>query len=302
MGKLRDLAAAATIGIAATTKQKDAESNFEGRLESYKLRVNQFDRTVSQACARFEELDQTWNEAKDAVIGSGALTVDPQGNLSWGWFSPSDLPDDPSVATDATKTVSGSLPGIVFFIGAPAITWSLVGIFGTAGTGVAISSLSGAAFTTATAAWLGRLGIAGITGLGVRAAPAVLGGIGLVVSMPIQIAVGAKVAGNRERKTIGQIEANSRVMHIRSRIISEKNPNFEDLGRDARETNSQLLRAVAEFQVKLNIHGIDSPEAKDSINGLLQLLFKARELCIAMKEEVEETERLFLENPFPDFS
>ena len=174
MGFLRDLGAAASIGISATTKQKDAEISFQKAREKYENRVEKFDHAAVSACSRFEELEVAWNEAKTAIIDSGALTIDPQGNLSWGWFKPTDLPKDPAAPADAAKTVSGALPSIVAFIGTPATTWTLVGLFGTAGTGIAISSLSGAAFTAATAAWLGRLGISGITGLGMRAAPAVL--------------------------------------------------------------------------------------------------------------------------------
>ena len=154
MGFLRDLGAAASVGISATTKQKNAENSFEKARAGYEKRVDGFDSAAVSACSRFEELELAWNEGKTAIIESGALTIDPEGNLSWGWFKPADMPNDPAAPADAAKTVSGSLPGLVTFIGAPATTWTLVGLFGTAGTGVAISSLSGAAFTTATAAWL----------------------------------------------------------------------------------------------------------------------------------------------------
>ena len=169
------------------------------------------------------------------------MTVDPQRNLAWGWYQPPDQPKDPAAPADAAKTVSGSLPGLAAFIGAPATTWTLVGLFGTAGTGMGISSLSGAAFTAATAAWLGRMGISGITGLGIRAAPAVLGGIGLAISLPIQVAIGAKVAGNRERKTISQIKDTTQVIDAQHTIIDEMQPRLEDLGSQAREQNLQLL-------------------------------------------------------------
>ena len=302
MGLLRDLGAAATVGIVATTKHKDAETDYEQRQDRYNSRVERFGRTVANSCTRFEELEQAWNDAKTSVTsGSGALKVDPRGNLSWGWFEPSDLPDDPCVAPDAAKTVSGSIPGIVSFIGAPAVTWTLVGLFGTAGTGVAINTLSGAAFTTASAAWLGRMGIAGITGLGVRAAPAVLGGVGLIVSLPVQIAVGAKVAGNRERKAINQIDATSRIMRIRTSFMDSVGIKFEELGNEARQLNFQLLQTTAEFLANLNVHGQGSNQAKDSVASLLQLLVQAQELCARMKQTMEETERFFSENPFLTF-
>ena len=302
MGFLRDLRAAATVGLAATTKQKDAESNFQRQHERYEKRTEGFDQSAVSACSRFEELELAWNEAKAAVIQSEALTVDPQGNLSWGWFQPADQPTDPAAPADPAKTVSGSLPGLVAFIGAPATAWTLVGLFGTAGTGVAISSLSGAAFTAATTAWLGRLGIAGIAGLGMRAAPAVLGGIGLVISLPIQVAIGAKVAGNRERKAITQINETSQVMVLRHSIMNKIQPRLEDLGGRAREQILQLLHATAQLQAVLNLHGQDSTEAKESVNDLLQMLLQARELCAEMKQTMEKTESCFRKNPFPTFS
>ena len=302
MGFLRDLGAAASIGISATTKQKDAETSFQKAREKYENRIEKFDHVAVSACSRFEELEVAWNEAKTAIIDSGALTIDPQGNLSWGWFKPTDLPKDPAASADAAKTVSGALPSIVAFIGSPATTWTLVGLFGTAGTGIAISSLSGAAFTAATAAWLGRLGISGITGLGMRAAPAVLGGIGLVISLPIQVAIGAKVAGDRERKTIGQIEDTSRVINVRHTMMDKMQPWLEDLGSQAREQNLQLLRGTAQFQAVLTIHDKDATETKDAVNNLLQMLVNARELCSAMKQAMDETESSFRLYPFPTFS
>ena len=302
MGFLRDLGAAASIGISATTKQKDAETNFQKEKEKYENRVEQFNHAAVNACSKFEELDLAWNEAKTAVIESGALTIDPQGNLSWGWFKPTDLPKDPAAPADAAKTVSGSLPSLAAFIGAPATAWTLVGLFGTAGTGIAISSLSGAAFTAATAAWLGRLGISGITGLGMRAAPAVLGGIGLAISLPIQVAIGAKVAGNRERKTISQIEDTSKVIYARHAIIYEMKPRLENLGGQAREKNLQLLRTTAQLQAVLNIQEQESPETKESVNNLLQMLVSAQELCSSMKQTMEDTETRFRLYPFPTFS
>ena len=302
MGFLRDLGAAASIGISATTKQKDAEVSFQKAKEKYEKRGEGFNAAAVSACSRFEELEQAWNEAKTAIIESGALTVDPQGNLSWGWYQPPDQPKDPAAPADAAKTVSGSLPGLAAFIGAPATTWTLVGLFGTAGTGIGISSLSGAAFTAATAAWLGRMGISGITGLGMRAAPAVLGGIGLAISLPIQVAIGAKVAGNRERKTISQIKDTTEVIDARHTIIDEMQPRLEGLGSQAREQNLQLLRGTAQLQAVLNIHDKDATETKDAVNNLLQMLVSGRELCSEMKQVMDDIERRFRLNPFPTFS
>ena len=302
MGFLRDFGAAATVGLTATTKQKDAEASFEQNRQKYEIRTNRFNQAAISACSRFEEMELAWNEAKAAVIESGALTVDPQGNLAWGWFRPTDLPTDPSVSVDPVKAGFGAVPGMFVGVGAPVATWTLVGLYGTAGTGVAISSLSGAAFTTASAAWLGRLGISGAVGLGMRGAPAVLGGIGLVVGLPVQVLVGAKVAGNRERKAVTQINANSRVMGLRDIFMNEEQPGLEDLGSRARAQNLQLLHGTAQMQATLNLHGQDATQTRDTVNNLLQLLVQARELCAEMKRTMEAIENWFRDNPFPPFS
>ena len=64
------------------------------------------------------------------------------------------------------------------FVAAPAAVSTLVGTFGTAGTGTAISALSGAALTKATLAWLGG-GALATGGLGVAGGAIVLGAVGV---------------------------------------------------------------------------------------------------------------------------
>ena len=99
-----------------------------------------------------------------------------------------------------------------------------------------------------------------------------LGGIGLAISLPIQVAIGAKVAGNRERKTISQIKDTAQVIDAQHTIIDEMQPRLEDLGSQAREQNLQLLRGTAQLQAVLNIHDKDATETKDAVNNLLQML------------------------------
>lgn len=63
-------------------------------------------------------------------------------------------------------------------LGAPAVVSTAVASFGTASTGTAISTLSGAAATKATLAWLGG-GALAAGGLGVAGGVVVLGAIGV---------------------------------------------------------------------------------------------------------------------------
>ena len=137
-GPCRNVLQHPSASVRPPTK-KDAEVSFQKAQEKYEKRVEGFNAAAVSSCSRFEEQEQAWNEAKTAIIESGALTVDPQGDLSWGWYQPPDQPKDPAAPADAAKTVSGSLPGLAAFIGSPATTWTLVGLFGTAGTGIGIS-------------------------------------------------------------------------------------------------------------------------------------------------------------------
>ena len=137
-GPCRNVLQHPSASVRPPTK-KDAEVSFQKAKDKYEKRVEGFNAAAVSACSRFEEQEQAWNEAKTAIIESGALTVDPQGDLSWGWYQPPDQPKDPAAPADAAKTVSGSLPGLAAFIGAPATRGPSVGLFGTAGTGIGIS-------------------------------------------------------------------------------------------------------------------------------------------------------------------
>ena len=130
----------------------------------------------------------------------------------------------------------------------------------------------------------------------------VLDGIGLAISLPIQVAIGAKVAGDRERKTISQIKDTTEVIDARHTIICKMQPRLKDLGSQAREQNLQLLRGTAQFKAVLNIHDKDAAETKDAVNNLLQMLVSGRELCSEMKQVMDDIERRFRLNPFPTFS
>ena len=129
-----------------------------------------------------------------------------------------------------------------------------------------------------------------------------IGRSGLAIRRPIQGAIEAKVADDRERKTIGQIEDTCRVLNVRHTMIDKMKPRLEDLGSQAREQNMQLLRGTAQRQTVLNIHDKDATETKDAVNTLLEMLVNARELCSAMKEAMDDTESSFRQYPFPTFS
>ncbi|MFP3043302.1 hypothetical protein LQZ19_15930 [Treponema primitia] len=101
------------------------------------------------------------------------------------------------MAISATK---GAVAGVSTALG----TWALIGTFGAASTGTAISTLSGAAASNAILAWLGGGSIAAGGG-GIAAGTAVLGGI---VAIPVLAISGLfqHLAANKKIKQIREEE------------------------------------------------------------------------------------------------
>jgi DNA repair exonuclease SbcCD ATPase subunit len=120
------------------------------------------------------------------------------------------------IAMNATKGVSA---GVSSALGA----WALVSTFGTASTGTAIASLSGAAATNATLAWFGG-GAMAFGGGGMAAGAAVLGGIVAIPALALtgifsHMQANKKIKEiekqmNKIIKAMGQIESNILKMEL----------------------------------------------------------------------------------------
>lgn len=115
-----------------------------------------------------------------AGTAGGLITtaITSYGAAIWGYASWKDANRDFVAGT--VGVAGGALAGTA--------TTSLVAAFGTCGTGTAISSLSGAAATNATLAWLGG-GTVSAGGGGVAAGTVVLGGIVAVAAIAVTCAV-----------------------------------------------------------------------------------------------------------------
>ena len=114
-----------------------------------------------------------------------------------------------------------------------------MGAFATAATGTAISTLSGAAAGAATAAWIGRaatFGLAGATGGRLALGPIAL------VSLPVQAAIGAKLAGNRERNAIRRYKKAAEDMTRREQRMAESKQPLLDQARRAELLATNLSR------------------------------------------------------------
>ena len=202
------------------------------------------------------DLATSWEEAKEAVLKSGALTVDPEGKLAPGWFTITGAEDIQIPESRNRKTAAiGSIPSAAAFLGAPAAAWTAVGAFGTAATGTSIGALSGAAAVTATASWFERAGIAGAAGLGMRAAPAALGGIGLLATLPVQGVIGAVIAGKNERRKIKQVDEAITDMNRYDSKINHYISEMNHLLQDAQQESANLIRTSSRLSAMMEAHG-----------------------------------------------
>ena len=158
MGFGRDVGAALTFGLSATTRKKEAEVKHEVRLKKHAAAVAALEEAQASFRATFEEAEARASTARNKLIESGALTLDADNNVVLGWYTPDPDAGEMAEGPDAAQSVIASIPAFGLAVGTPAAVWTLVGLYGAASTGVAISSLSGAAAGAATAAWIGQSG------------------------------------------------------------------------------------------------------------------------------------------------
>ena len=245
MGFGRDLGAALTMGLSTTTKHKEAEKAYKKHYDAHGRRVAAFNEAFEQAANSVQRLDAEYSSAREAVLSSGAMVVDDEGDVIYGWYRPVEGNSAETGNIDRKQAVVGSLPAFGVAVGAPALTWTIVGAFGTSATGAAISALSGAAAGAATAAWIGKAATLGIAGM--TAGRVALGPIALL-SAPVQVAIGAKVAGNREQRAIQRYnEATSAFEHVEN-IMSDLKAKLAEHDRTANGTAANLSRHAGQLE------------------------------------------------------
>ena len=288
MGFGRDLGAALSMGLSATTKHKEAERVHEKRNDAYRRRVAVFNEVLQKTASSIQRLEGEYESARDVLIGSGAVTVDADGNVDYGWYRPIKGAQAVGNGTDRSQALIGTLPAFGVAVGAPAITWTLVGAFGTAATGTAISALSGAAAGAATAAWIGRAATLGLAGM--TAGRVALGPIALL-SMPVQAAIGAKVAGNRERQAIRQFKDQTQEMNRIEGIMSDLQGNMVAQDRRANATVANLSRHAGQLETARP----GSEEANETAARLdldmrraVEILHEFSETATAIQEQLGE--------------
>jgi hypothetical protein len=286
LGFLRDAGAALTMGISATTKHKEAERGYKERETLHDQVIARFNEDVVRTSEAIDALESEYLSARDAIINSQALRVDENGNIGYGWYGPFDSTHADNDGPNMQQSAIGSAPAFVAAIGTPAAVWTLAGALGTAGTGVAISSLSGAAAGAATAAWIGRaatLGLGGMTAGRFALGPSAL------ASLPVQAAIGAKIAGNRERKAIANYDAAVQEMDRRETIAARCTPYLQEYRPSAR----QMTTTMARHTHQLETSDVGGQPAQDAVTRLAVDMEQAESLIRKFAETIEQAQSEF---------
>lgn len=279
MGILRDAGSALTMGISATTKHKEAEAAYQKRATQHERCVAVFNyRRTEESMGR---LDGAYQAARDTLISSEAMTVDAAGNIDFGWYEPVDAARLEIPGGNLAESIIGSLPAFGVAVGAPALTWTLVGAFGTAATGTSIGTLSGAAAGAATAAWIGRAATLGLGGM--TAGRVALGPIALL-SLSVQVGIGAKIAGNKERRAILQYQAAADKMACCEAIMADGKRSWTEQDRRSNLLHENMVRHTAQLEMAEP----NSQQAQDAASRLDVDMRQAVELLQAFADTVTQ--------------
>ena len=267
MGFARDLGAAMTFGLSATTKQKEAETKYGNRRKQHEGRLNAYNEVQAQVQSSLEAMDAHFAAAQEGLLSSGALTSDVSSNVIYGWYRPQEEVEGVENNPDYARSFIGAIPAFGLGVGTPAAIWTLVGLYGTAATGTAIGALSGAAAGAATAAWIGRVATLGIGGM--TAGRIALGPIGVAASL-VTLPLGAALARNRERNFIQQADEAAHKMGCLEEIIERSRSRMKPLLPRMAVTTGNLQRHA----IQLRTATPNMPDAQGTVH----------ELDIAMRE------------------
>ena len=185
---------------------------YENRWRGYEQAVRSYEDKQKQVASRFEELGKTRLEAM-VTLGKAVKFLE-QAKVRTK-FRQRELFEKFNITTEhlarfkkasdnALEILEDSTRALSAGAATAAAAYGLVGTLATAGTGTAISVLSGAAAKSATLAWLGG-GALAAGGGGVAAGTAVLGGLFVVPAVLVLGFLGLKKAGDYENKVEEEI-------------------------------------------------------------------------------------------------
>jgi hypothetical protein len=223
----------------------DAKQEHEKRCQQHQEKVHQYIESGARVKLTFGGLVKAYQEARQAVVNSGAVEVGEDGIIKSGWYN-FDVPgrlQRVAPGNSAGIALTGGAVSIAAAIGTPVAAWTLVGALGTASTGAAIGGLSGAAATSATAAWFGG-GAVAAGGLGMAAAPFVLSGIGAAAGLAM-LATAGIIMARRDKSNEKEIKDADAVMEEAERRMKINQDKLTILQRDAERVSKQLIRTAA---------------------------------------------------------
>ena len=139
---------------------------------------------------------------------------------------------DVKEAGEYTGRIGKAITSKIVAAGATTGALGLVSLFGTAGTGTAIASLSGAAATNATLAWVG-----GLVGGGMAAGTLLTGGLAILVSMGVYSFLGEDP---RKEETLAKI--NKQIIETCSILIKAIEDQFSESKEIPDSTMSQFYK------------------------------------------------------------
>ena len=281
MGFGRDLAAAMTFGLSATTKHKEAEVKRGSREKQHGRRLNSYNEVQEQVQSGVEAMDAHFAAAQQVLLSSGALTCDVNNNVIHGWYMPQEEVESVENKPDYARSSIGAIPAFGLGIGTPAAIWTLVGIYGTAATGTAIGVLSGASAGAATAAWIGRAAILGLGGM--TAGRIALGPIGAAASL-LTLPLGAAVAGNRERNYIQRTKEAAHKMARLEEVLEQSRNRMMPLQLQMAATTADMQRHFSQLETATP----NTPEAQDIARKLDIDMRKAAALKNELIEIIKE--------------
>ena len=296
----KDVRAAATMGISDTTKLSEIKDAYDERCSIHQQGYADYrDQTIRTNVKR-EALLNALVRAKREIINSRAMGVDEDGNLKAGWYTTSG--HDRTGAEDTSFSSTGVGVGLSMgaAIGSPVAAWMMVGAFGTASNGTAISSLSGAASTTATLAWFGGGSVAS-GGLGMAAAPFALSGIGAVAALPMYFVMGARAAGKKEEKYRESISIFENMIIRAESLIERDRQRLEGLDGRVDEVALQLIQDATLFEFFSSRRydpNVPTEDTIRSLNVLWLTIQKATEVIWEVNSQANQSKpMLYLEIP-----
>lgn len=223
--------------------------------------------TWQNSLGRFVEL---FGQLKNVKL-TGEAATDQLREMNVPSFSQADLADMAVIARQATEAITGGVGAIGAGALAGVAAYGGAGMFATASTGTAISTLSGVAATNATLAWFGGGSLAA-GGMGMAGGMMVLGGI---VTGPV-LAVGGMVWAAKAREDL----ANAKSDYAQAKRAVDEMNNARTLvagiGKVAGEFH-WLIEALAErmqivldlLENTLNLSGTDYRDFTQSQKGIV---------------------------------